>query len=59
YIQESLQKSVVLAKYIGVTGVPAMIINDKFYPGFIDAHRLKAIIEETQLHSAKLENITE
>ena len=59
YIQESLQKSVVLAKYIGVTAVPAMIINDKFYSGFIDAHRLKAIIEETQLHSVKLENISE
>ena len=47
-LQNTLKQSNILAKYIGISGVPAMIVNDKLYPGFLDIERLKSIVEEAK-----------
>lgn len=47
-VQKILDKSASLTKYIGVSAVPAIIINDTLYPGFLDKDQLVKIIQEAK-----------
>jgi hypothetical protein len=43
-IKVSLDRTASLANYIGLSGVPVIIIGDQLYPGFLDLKRLKDIV---------------
>jgi protein-disulfide isomerase len=45
-VQKIFAKSESLAQYIGISGVPAIIVEDKFFPGFLDLGKLKTVVEE-------------
>lgn len=45
-VRAQLDRSTSLGKYIGITGVPATIVNDKFFTGFLDAASLKNIASQ-------------
>ena len=47
-VQKILDKSTSLTKYIGVSAVPAIIINDTLYPGFLDKEQLVKIVQEAK-----------
>lgn len=55
-VKNALEKSSSLARYIGATGVPTIVIADHFYPGFLDFDRMKQIIDE--LRTSKVNSNT-
>jgi protein-disulfide isomerase len=55
-VKNAMEKSSLLASYIGATGVPTIVIADQFYPGFLELDRMKQIIDE--IRTSKLNNNT-
>jgi protein-disulfide isomerase len=50
--KEQLDLSTALAKYIGIKGVPGIIVDDQLFPGFLDTERLKEVINEFRAKNA-------
>ncbi len=51
-ISEALQRNDILARRIGITGTPAMVIGDSFLPGAVPAVEIAAVIAEERKRAA-------
>jgi protein-disulfide isomerase len=55
-VTAALERPTSLAKYIGISAVPAIIIDDKFYPGFMPVEKLRQVIDESRSAKPDLSN---